>query len=166
MLEKPHDGWCHMQLFDVDIVLDADWDDDNPFDWLQACQVGVEKQLPATLIFKSEFREIVMIADNNHTKIWTDDGFDDNKSLLVYDNYNIEHLTEDIFMDINRDFDDWIKEWIVYGFQSSHRQYDDFMYKMSIQGQFFRETEQIEMRLKTALRKMESALLKRKWKRK
>lgn len=167
MLEKPHDdGWSRLQLFDVDIEINCYFGKDCPFNWLKACQFGLENRLPATLFFDAQDSGtiVVVIADDSHTTIFIDDAYD-GKLVHIYDYYNIMNLTEDIFMDISRDFDSWTESIYCFGDPRYFSRKDiEFQNKMRTQGQYFRETERVELRLKTALQETESAYLKRKWK--
>lgn len=165
MLGQPRDGWSRLHLFDIDIEVDCFFGDDNPFNWLKACKFGLEKQLPATLLFDSEeLGQTIVIADGSRTTIFIDDAYK-GMSMRIYEHYNIRNLAEAIIMDINRDFNSW-KECIGYFGHPKYSSREDieFQSKMLMQGQYFRELERVEMRLKTALRETESALLKRNWK--
>lgn len=165
MLKKPRDGWSRFHLFDVDIVISYLFANDNPFGWLKACQFGLENQLPATLQFDSEERgDTAVIANDRHTTIFINDAYD-GISMYIYEDYNILNLTEDIFMDISRDFDSWIEEWIALAGSPCLSSNTNFMAEMwRRQGADFWENETLGFCLKKTLREVESALLGIQWK--
>ncbi len=164
MLEKPYAGWSYIHLFDFEMELSYLGCGNAPFDWLSACKYGLDHHLPVTLLFYSEkCGEAVVTADMHHTSILP--ACEDEGNLLVYEDYNIRNLTEDILTDINRDFDSWIKEWVAEPFNPylPRAEYEN-MEKMRRQRQDFRETERLEEQLKTALRETESSYLRGEWK--
>lgn len=164
ILEKPYAGWSYIHLFDLEMELSYLGCGNAPFNWLSACKYGLNHHLPATLLFYSErWGDAIVIADERRTSILP--AHEDEASLLVYEDYNIRRLTEDIIMDISRDFDSWIKEWVAEPVNPYLSEEElKYMDEMYWQGQEFKATERLEEQLKTALRETESAYLKRKWK--
>lgn len=168
MLEKPCHGWCHMHLFDVDIELSylsyLSYDEaSGPFEWLKACQFGLDNQLPVTLAFATEGKgDVILISDFTRTCLLPAPAIH-TAELLTYDNYTVMQLVEEMITDINRDFESWITDWIALdGSHDLSEEDEAYIAEMNrIPGMAFRAYEKLEMRLKKALREMESAWLRR-----
>ena len=166
MLKKPYAGWSRMQLFEVDMEISylsyLCYCGNGPFEWLKACKFGLDNQLPVTLQFGTEGKgNVILIADFTRTCMLPAPAIYDT-DLLIYDDYNVMDLVEEIFTDINRDFESWITEWIAldgsHYFSNEDRAYIAEM--NCIPELEFLAYEKLEMRLKKALRETESALLR------
>ena len=164
MLKKPYAGWSHIDLLDFNMEVSYNYSGNAPFNWLFACKHGLDYHLPAALLFDSEgYGEVVVVADECHTSILYTD-IAEMSLITVSEEYNLMNLTEELVMDINRDFDSWVKEWIaepINPYLSSEER--EYMNMLHWQGCYYRETERMEERLKTALRETESSWLKRTW---
>lgn len=167
MLEKPCNGWCHMHLFDMDMELSYlayQWYDGvGPFEWLKACQYGLDHQLPVKLVFGTEGKgDVILISDFTRTCLQPAPAIH-TAELLTYNNYTVMQLVEEMITDINRDFERWITDWIA--LDGSHDlSEEDKAYIAEINripGMEPRAYEKLEMRLKKALRETESAWLRK-----
>lgn len=170
MLKKPYNGWSRMHLFDVDVEISylsyLYYDATGPFEWLKACKFGLDNQLPVTLQFGTEGRgDVILVSDYTRTCMIPAPAIHDT-NLLIYDDYNVMDLVEELVMDINHDFENWITEWIA--LDGSHylsNKDSNYIAGMDrIPGMEFRAYEKFEMRLKKALRETESAYLRVQWK--
>lgn len=168
MLEKPYYGRCHFHLFEVDMELSylchlCYADGSGPFEWLKACQFGLDNNLPVTLAFESEGRgRVILISDFTRTCLLPSPLIHPTK-LLVYDNYTVMQLVEELFADINRDFESWIIHWInMDGNHDVSEEDRQYMRDMQVSPDTeFLVYEKLEKRLKRALRDMESAWLRK-----
>ncbi len=164
MLEKPSGGDSAIHLFDLDMRIESAlyFHANPPFNWLSACKYALENHLPVTLPFYWNMTSTFVIADDYRTSILYDCYFP-NRKMWVYEGYTIMNLTENIFTDISRDIDSWVNEWIAINpFLPQEEKHYMYTHENIIFPYF--ATERIEMRLKTALRELESAYLRRKWK--
>ncbi len=170
MLDKPCDGWCHMHFFDVDMVLSylgyLCYEGNGPFEWLKACKFGLDNQLPVTLQFETEGKgKVILISDFTRTCMLPTPAIH-NEELVIYDDYNVMNLIENLVMDIDRDFDSWISQWIAMsGSHDLSKEDERFITdRKHIPDMEYQAYEQLELQLKKALRETESAWLRMQWK--
>ncbi|MBD5136925.1 MAG: hypothetical protein HDT39_13310 [Lachnospiraceae bacterium] len=109
MLSKPDSGWSTVSIGEFEA--EAGYLVDIPFDWLNACLLGLKKQIPITLFIDEEGSEEYIVSYYDVTHIIIDRG--EQPQYITYRSIDFMDITKAVIEDIKLYFEDWVR-WSPY----------------------------------------------------